>query len=768
MSSVNAPRPNSREPHDLDRALARLGGRVDRALREGLGRCGHYTLLNEIGEGAYGVIYAAVADPPISRRVAIKILKRGLDTDDILERFALEERVLGRLEHPTIAPILDAGRTEDGRPWFAMPLFDGGALTTECDELSLSIDSRLRHFIEVCEGVHAAHVRGVIHRDLKPSNILLVNEVNGTRTIRLIDFGIARAIEGDTPTLRTQTAHRGRLGTPAFMAPEQRSPDGSADARSDVYSLGVVLAGLLVGTEPSVGDCEHPSLGTLVRVEMLRDPAQARRIAENRAETSADALVRRVRGDLDRIVRAATMPEPHLRYQSAATLGDDVRRFLNHEPIAARAPGTLYVLGRLCRRHRVATAVLAVSVVAFAALGTTAVVNWVEARRQSAIAEAAAARSQDVRSVLESAFGEIGTSVALGRDRQMLMDLLGRTTDSFMPSLDARDPIATAEVAAILGKAWTDLAQPVRAIEVLDAAIARLDNADTLLAQALDREVALARAEVLLRLGLAHEAHLNRRLGVVPSTLPRLEAQEFFRQALALLAAHDALAHPTATECAYSLWRSRTPWPDGTDFDAFERWLEPTILALPMDSAMRWGYLLRKAEINGWEQLLRQYHPLVEAAARQFGAKDPRVLRWRCRLHGFYVCATAEANQWWARGSDPDWIPADAPPGLREYWLRAIDYGETLIPDASEVYGEGHRLALAARVWHAYARREALAEARSEIGTAAGWTKSDIARLEATDAGREHAQLREAIVAAEGDESPLLKALEDPFGVPWP
>ncbi len=253
----------------------------------------------------------------------------------------------------------------------------------------------------------------------------------------------------------------------------------------------------------------------------------------------------------------------------------------------------------------------------------------------------------------------------------------------------------------------------------------------------------------------------------MPSTLPRPEAQQFFRQALALLNAHDALDHPTATECAYSLWRSRTAWPDGTDFEDFERWLEPTILSLPMDSAMRWGYLLRKAEINNWGELLRQYPPLVDAAARQFGAYDPRVIRWRCRLHSFYVGATAEANQRWTAGTDPDWIPADAPPGLREYWLRAIEYGGSLIPDASKVYGDGHRLALAARVWHAYARREALAEARSSIGLAAGWTKHDIAQLEATDAAREHAELRDAIIAAEGEQSPLLMALDDPFGVPW-
>ncbi len=283
---MNAPRPHPREGGDLEAQLARLGERVNRAAA-GVKRCGRYTLLHEIGEGAYGVIHAAVSDPPISRRVALKILKRGLDTDDILARFALEEQLLGRLDHPAIAPILDAGRTDDGRPWFAMPLFDGGALTTECDALGLPIADRLRLFVAVCEGVHAAHVRGVIHRDLKPSNILLVNEPDGTRTVRLIDFGIARAIEGDTPTLRTQTAHRGRLGTPAFMAPEQQSTDGTTDARSDVYSLGIVLEQLLTGSEPAVHDGTRIALSTLVRVAAVRDRAEALALAQSRGEATA-------------------------------------------------------------------------------------------------------------------------------------------------------------------------------------------------------------------------------------------------------------------------------------------------------------------------------------------------------------------------------------------------------------------------------------------------------------------------------------------------
>ncbi len=675
----------ARDP--LSDALSALGRDLDGALRSGPRRCGPYQLLSEIAEGAYGVIYAAVQDPPISRRVAIKVLKRGLDTDEILRRFALEQHVLGRIDHPAVTPILDAGSTTDGRPWFAMPLLEGGPITSEADAARLTIRDRVRLFARVCDGVNAAHVRGVVHRDLKPSNILLVCD-SEMLSPRIIDFGVARAIEGEAHHLRTQTAARGHMGTLAYMAPEQHDPEGIADLRSDVYSLGVVLAELLTGVAPRPGDSIRPAASSQVKSESIRSQSEALARAEARQLESAGAHARALRGDLNAIIAHATMPEPHLRYQSASAMADDLRRWLRHEPITARPSGAMYLAGRIVRKHRGIAALIAVTLAVLAALAAEIVRGRIVADQNAARASIVAQRATEVRSALESVFGGIDTGLALGRDRDLLTELLDASSTSLMQSIDTREPVAAAEIAAVLAKAWCSLDRPRRAEElmvaagqVLDAEQANLHAPDARL------DWTMARASVDLWLGMALERIDRLGKGVV-GDYDTGGGVEHWRKALDRLSDAGALETRLATDAGLQLWRRRYAWPEGFEseherFSAFEAWLEPRVMALPDDDLAKWDYRLRKAEIAGWVEILEKYPPLVAEAERQLGSCHPHALRYRLNEFRFMGGAGVAAL---AQRTDPT---MDHNPGVHhftdaqfaDHWDKALRAGERLIPD---------------------------------------------------------------------------------------
>ena len=356
---------------------------------------GRYRLVDRVGEGGFGVVWAARQEVPIRRDIALKLIKRGMDSCEIIARFEAESQALARMDHPNIAAVLDAGTTPDGRPYFAMELVRGEPLNSYCDSRNLSIRQRLELFIPVCLAVQHAHQKAILHRDLKPSNIL-VTEVDGKPVPKVIDFGIAKALGApDEATLQDsllQTRAGAVVGTLQYMSPEQAGSVLDVDTRSDVYSLGVILYELLVGNTPLRPEATPGA----TRDEILRrireeDPAKpsSKATSEHAATRNTDGrrLKRQLRGELDWIVLKALEKDRRRRYETATALATDLRRFLNEEPVSAAAPTWGYQASKFARRHRVG---LAIAGIIFAALASaTAVSLWQtsEAKKAKEIAD---------------------------------------------------------------------------------------------------------------------------------------------------------------------------------------------------------------------------------------------------------------------------------------------------------------------------------------------------------------------------------------------
>lgn len=309
-----------------------------------------HRLLGKIGEGGMAEVYLAEQEQPIRREVAVKVIKPGMDSVELLARFEIERQVLAMMDHPGIARVHEAGLTTQGRPFFAMELVDGPPVTEWCVEAGLSIRARIELFIQICGAVQHAHLKGILHRDLKPSNILIQTQ-GGGGVPKVIDFGIAKAIgegHGNRPSGLMHWTQPGRSpGTPAYMSPEQAQGRRDLDLRSDLYSLGVVLFELLTGRLPFVMD---PERGTEALVQdiltaVARKPSEVVRTEGRLGEASELA------GDLDCIVLKALERDRERRYASAAEFAADLVRHLRHEPVQARPPSIPYLLGRLIRRH---------------------------------------------------------------------------------------------------------------------------------------------------------------------------------------------------------------------------------------------------------------------------------------------------------------------------------------------------------------------------------------------------------------------------------
>jgi hypothetical protein len=409
---------------------------------------GPYKLLQKIGEGGCGVVYMAEQENPVRRRVALKIIKLGMDTRSVIARFNAERQALAMMDHPNIARVLDAGATETGRPYFVMELVRGTKITELSDANNYDMRQRLEMFVQVCLAVQHAHQKGIIHRDIKPSNILVTMR-DGVPVPKVIDFGIAKATGGERLTDMTVfTAYGQFIGTPAYMSPEQAEmSELDVDTRSDIYSLGVLLYELMTGRQPfDQKELLQAGLVEMRRTLREREPSRpSTKIAELRHdELTQTAMHRRIepprlalllKGDLDWIVMRALEKDRNRRYQTANAMAMDVQRYLNDEPVLARPPSRLYRFQKLVRRNRaVFVSVAAVSLALVAGFGTS---TWLffkerDARREAQRgreAEALLRRKAEARGVIAQALLMIESRQLEKADR-----LVGN-----IPSSDAAD-----------------------------------------------------------------------------------------------------------------------------------------------------------------------------------------------------------------------------------------------------------------------------------------------------------------------------------------
>ena len=433
-------------------AAAFAGGPVPEAPREALAadlRIGPYRLLEILGSGGMGEVFLAErADGAFQQQVALKLIKRGMDSAEIVRRFQRERQILARLEHPGIARLLDGGTAPDGRPYFVLELVAGEPILAYCRRVKPGLEERLRLMIAACEAVDAAHRSLIVHRDLKPSNLL----VNAEGQVKLLDFGIAKLL-AEAPE-DTATQHLQAPLTPAYAAPEQLL-GGPVTTATDVYALGVILYELLTGRSPHAHG-RTPAAGTQgVGDERVERPSAVLRAAERESDGDAAGIpdrrrfARRVQGDLDSVVLAALHRDPARRYRSAADLGADLQRFLAGRTVRARPDSALYRGRKLVQRHKLAAAALAAAVLSLVA-GT------IVSQRQARMASEQAQRAERVKELLLSIFREADPETGRGPEltaREILAAGARRVDAELAPEPEVRAELldAIAQIDRSLG-----------------------------------------------------------------------------------------------------------------------------------------------------------------------------------------------------------------------------------------------------------------------------------------------------------------------------
>ncbi len=482
---------------------------------------GRYRLLEPIGEGGFGVVFMAEQREPVVRKVALKIIKLGMDTRQVIARFEAERQALAMMDHPNIAKVFDAGATETGRPYFVMELVKGEPITVYCDKNNLTIAERLGVFAQVCAAVQHAHQKGIIHRDLKPGNIL-VSTQDGRPHAKVVDFGIAKATDRPLTAKTLFTEHRQLIGTPEYMSPEQADGSLDIDTRSDVYALGVLLYELLTGATPfdarRLRSAAYAEIQRIIREEEPRKPStrlsgMRDTIGSVAAQRHTDParLARLMRGDLDWIVMKALEKDRARRYETANGLAMDVRRHLQGDPVVAAPPSAAYRFRKLVRRHSrvfAAGACVVVGLGVFAAYAAVQAERYADlagverrsrvladearaaattaegqARRerdeaqraqraeaeQREIAERESRRARKVTDFLTQTLGMADPDVALRADVSMKAALDGAA--SRVAELFEDDPDSEARVRTAIGRAYGALGEPEPAVEHLERAL---------------------------------------------------------------------------------------------------------------------------------------------------------------------------------------------------------------------------------------------------------------------------------------------------------
>jgi len=449
-------------------------------------KIGRYKLLQQIGEGGCGVVYMAEQEEPVRRRVALKVIKLGMNTKSVIARFEAERQALALMDHPNIAKVFDAGATENGRPYFVMELVRGIKITEYCDQNNLSTEERLKLFTQVCHAIQHAHQKGIIHRDIKPSNIL-VTQNEKEAVPKVIDFGIAKATTDQRLTDKTVfTAFEQFIGTPAYMSPEQAMMTSlDIDTRTDIYALGVLLYELLTGTTPfDANDLMAAGLDAMRRTIREQEPVRpstkltqalvapevTRRTGESAGEPASSRrrlqeVAHQLKGDLDWIVMKALEKDRTRRYETANGLAMDIQRHLSNEPVTARPPSRLYEFQKTVRRHKFGFAAAA-ALIFVLAIGVLAS-SWQALRAKRAEreqfklreeAETEATKSQQVAQFMQDMLKGVGPSVAMGRDTAMLREILDRTVERIAQDLK-NQPEVEAELRNSIGAVYWELGE---------------------------------------------------------------------------------------------------------------------------------------------------------------------------------------------------------------------------------------------------------------------------------------------------------------------
>ena len=484
---------------------------------------GPYRIVRVLGEGGMGIVYEAAETGPVRRRVAVKVIRAGLRSDDITARFEAERQALALMDHPGIAKVFNAGETETGDPYFAMELVKGLPIDDFCDTQKLSTEGRLQLFIAVCEAVQHAHQKGVIHRDIKPSNVL-VTEQDGRPQPKIIDFGIAKAL-GLQLTDKTYLTQAGfPIGTAAYMSPEQAGSSGvDVDTRTDIYSLGVILYLLLVGrlpVEPSgqnihaffyklaSGDSQAPRPS--VRFSQLGQIQAA--LAEAR-RTNPEHLRRDLSGDLDWIVMKSLDPNRARRYDTAIAFAADIERLLAHQPVTACPPTTIYRFKKFVRRNRAPVAAAAFAGLALVFSTAFAATGMVRARRAERLAANEAAAAQQVGSFMVDVFKLEGSEAARA-ERITALELLDRGAK--------RSELVLANQPTLQGRMMYTIGRAYASLGLYNAATAQFERALRARVRALgpndpavgDTELAIGQAKMSFGDMAAAEQHFARALEI--------------------------------------------------------------------------------------------------------------------------------------------------------------------------------------------------------------------------------------------------------------